>query len=354
MAGDPVPEAQTGAAQQGPDEPTPEEVARLLQLKFPDPITEEVDVSSGEGRMFADLRNLRDQISSMQRPTASAAVRYSTQSDDLDIRQEEVTQDFYFKYGRSRLGLGVMAINYNPSLQNSINLYGGTLNGHHRINDFSEITGEVRLNHVTGQFLKYDIATYDVYATIKPSDSFRIDLDVNRRIFDNITSLRLNISAVSYGGSVDYTPNNRMRITARFAVSDFSDGNWRRTEELEGLLRVITSPSVEVGFRATNFHFKKLLNNGYFNPRDYVSGEALVRLRAPLNKRLNIDFTGAAGVENADPGGSKPLFKAALRLSYKLSDRWSLDSELSYFSSRSSSSSGFARTSGMLGLKYHF
>ena len=336
------------------DEPSPEQVARSLKLPSPQPIIEDVDAAPGEGRIFADLRNLRDQISLMQRPTASAIVRYSTQSDDLDIRQEELAQDFYFNYGRSRIGFGILAANYNPSLGSSINQYAATISGHHKVDDFAEITGQFRLNRISAPALRYETATYDVYATLRPSDAFRIDLDINRRIFDNIASLRQNISAVSFGGSVDYTPNSDMRLTARFASSQFSDGNWRRTEELEGLWRVAASPTVELGFRATNFHFKKLLNNGYFNPRDYVSGEALFRLRAPLSKRLDVDVTGSAGVEDAKPGGSKPLVKAAVRLSYKISDRWSLDSELSYFSSRSSSSSGFARTSGMLGLKYHF
>jgi hypothetical protein len=336
------------------NEPGPEEVARLLHLKSADPIIEDVDAAPGEGRIFADLRGLRDQIFSQQRPTASAAVRYSTQSDDLDIRQEEVSQDFYFQHGRSRLGLGLQAINYNPSLLSNINQYAAGINGHHRFNDFSEITGEFRLNRIEGRSLGYYTATFDTYVTLKPSDSFRIDLDVNRRIFDNIISLRRNISATSYGGSVDYTPNNGIRLTARFAGSTFSDGNWRRTEELEGLLRITSSPTLELGLRATNFHFTKLFNNGYFNPRDYYSGEALLRLRAPLNKRLSVDLTGSAGVEDARPGGSKPLIKAACGLSYKVTDRWSLNAEASYFSSRSSSSSGFARTSGFLGIKYHF
>jgi hypothetical protein len=114
------------------------------------------------------------------------------------------------------------------------------------------------------------------------------------------------------------------------------------------------SPSLEIGFRSTNFHFKKLLNNGYFNPRDYLSGEGVFRLRAPLSERFSVELTGAGGVEYARPGGTKPLIKGAGRASYTVSDRLSFDAELSYFSSRSSSSSGFARTSGMIGLKYRF
>ncbi len=338
------------------DEPSPDELAKLLNLsdRQPDPLPDNIDMTHGEGGIFSDLNNLSDQISDLRRPTANAVVRYSTQSDHLDIRQEDASQDLFFNHGVDRFGLGVQAINYNPAVGPSINQYAGGLTGHSKLNNFLEITGEAWINSINWSNLGYYRATYDAYLTIRPSDSLRIDLDSNRRLFDNITSLQMRITAQSWGGSVDFTPNGGIRLTARAAGSSFSDGNWRRTEELEGVWRVDSSPLIEIGFRGTNFHFDKLLNNGYFNPRNYTSGEGVLHVSAPLTKLLSADFTGSVGVEDANPGGDKPLEKAALRLSYKLSRHWSLDTEASYFSSRSSNSSGFARTSVFLGLHYRF
>ena len=145
-----------------------------------------------------------------------------------------------------------------------------------------------------------------------------------------------------------------LRLTARGAYGSYSDGNRRRSEELEGVWRITSRPIIEVGLRGTNFHFSHLLDDGYFNPRNYYSGEGMFRLKTDLTQKLTVELAGSAGLESANPGGTKPLLKGSLQIAYKLPGGWSLDAELSHFSSRQSTSSGFSRTSALLGLHYRF
>ena len=316
---------------------------------------DELDLVLGQRQIFTDLRSLQDRIVGTQRPMANLVVRHSVQSDHLDIDQAELSQDLFFSEGRSQLRLGLQAIDYNPKLGSSVTQYAAGATGNQRINDIAALTGEFWLNQLRTNGNHNTKATYDTFFTLKPSDTIRIDIDTSRRLFDNITSLDLGLTSTSYGGSIDFTPMDGLRLTGRGAYSRYSDGNRRRNEELEGVWRVRSQPIIiEVGAIATNFHFDKLLNDGYFNPKNYYSGAGMFRIESSLTKRLTAELAGSAGIERADPGGSKPLFKGSFQLAYKLFSQWSLDGELSHFSSRQSTSSGFSRTTATLGLHHRF
>ena len=366
LAGTPRQIADEGGAE-GPAVPTsstpgddPDAHPEQLLALFPDATArptknmDELDLVLGQRQIFTDLRTLQDRINDTQRPTTNAVVRYSSQSDHLDIRQAEVSQDLFFSQGLSQLRLGVQAINYNPRLGPDVTQYAAGVTGNHRISDLAALNGEFWVNQLRSGGAHDDKVTYDAFLTLRPSDTIRIDIDTSRRLFDNIKSLLMGLTATSYGGSIDFTPMDDLRLTARGAYGSYSDGNRRRSEELEGVWRVTSRPIIEIGLRGTSFHFSRLLDDGYFNPRNYYSGEAMFRLKTDVTPKLTVELAGSGGLETADPGGTKPLVKGSLQVAYKVLARWSLDGELSHFSSRQSTSSGFSRTTALLGLHHRF
>lgn len=338
-------------------DPTPEQLLALLPDGRGQSKTsmDELDLVLGQRQIFTDLRTLQDRILDAQRPTANAVIRHSVQSDHLDIDQAELSQDLFFSQGRSQLRLAVQAIDYDPRVGDSVTQHAIGLTGNQRINDIAAVTGEFWLNQLRSEGSHDTKGTYDAFLTLRPNDSLRLDFDTSRRLFDNITSLRLGLTVTSYGGSIDFTPTDGLRLTARGTFGSYSDGNRRRNEEVEGVWRIRSQPVViEIGALVTNFHFQYLFSNGYFNPRNYVSGAGMFRVQSSLTSRLTAELAGSAGIEHADPGGSKPLLKGSIELAYKIFKRWSIDADLAHFSSRQSTSSGFSRTTATLGLHYRF
>lgn len=315
---------------------------------------DELDLVLGGRQVFRDLRTLETRLNDMKRPTANVVNRHSSQSDHLDINELAVSQDLFFSEGRDTVRVAVFKTDYSLPNALGINQYTGGFTSNIRLNDISSIAGDLWLNRIDYGRQRNTFATYDVYLTLRPTDTIRINIDANRRTFDNITSLRLGITARTYSGSVDFMPTDELRLTARFYDGFYSDHNRRRTEEAEAIWRVKNNPVVEIGLRGTNFHFSRLLNNGYFNPKDYYSGEAMARVQADLSQKLTVELAGSGGAEDAQPGGVKPLLKASLQLVYKLTNGWSIDGEAAHFTSRNSTSSGFSRTSFTAGLHYRF
>ena len=315
---------------------------------------DELDLVIGGRQVFQDLRTLQTRLNEMQRPTANVVNRHSTQSDHLIINELEVSQDFFFSGGRDNLRLAAFKTDYSPRGGLGINQYTGGFTSNVRLSDLVGIAGDLWVNRIEYGRQRNTLATYDAYVTLRPTDTVRIDIDANRRIFDNVTSLRLGVTTRTYSGSIDFLPTDELRLTARVFAGLYSDRNRRRAEEVEAIWRVRTNPIVEIGLKGTNFEFSRLLNNGYFNPKDYYSGEALARIQWNVTPKLSTELAGSAGAENANPGGVKPLAKGSFQAVYKLINGWSVDGEISHFTSRNSTSSGFSRTSFTAGLHYRF
>jgi len=332
----------------------PTELAQV-ELREPETVTNDIDLALGQRSVYSDLRSLEDRITEAQQPVANITSRYSTQSNNLDIYQGELSQDFFFSEGASRLRPGLQYLSYVPKTGNGVSQYAAGFDGSYRISDAAALTGDFWLNDFQPKGFANDVTpTYDVYATLWPNDFFRFDFDNKRETFDNVTSLQMGITEESLGGSMDYTPYDFLRLTLRSSYGFYSDTNDRVDEEAEAVWRVMDLPIIEVGVRGSGFQFSKQLNNGYFDPNSYYSGEGMFRLHTDLTDELNVQLVASGGLENANPGGNKPLVKSSLQIAYKLPNNWTLDGGVDYFSSRESTSSGFARTSFMLGLHKRF
>jgi len=322
-----------------------------VEIREPETVTNDIDLALGQRTVYSDLRSLEDRINEAENPIANFTSRYSTQSNDLGIYQEELSQDIFFSEGASRLRPGFQFLSYVPGqrtgTKDGVTEYSGGFDGSYRINDSSALTGDFWLNDIEPQAFKSQFTpTYDVYLTLWPNDFLRMDFDNKRMTFDNIQSLQLGITAESVGGSIDYTPYDFLRLTLRSSGMFYSDSNNRVDEEAEAVWRVIDLPIIEVGLRGSGFQ--------YSDPGSYYSGEFMVRLQTDLTENLNVQLVASGGLEDANPGGDKPLVKSSLQVAYKLPDNWAVDGDVEYFSSQESNSGGFERTSFTLGLHKTF
>lgn len=313
----------------------------------------EDDFAVGSRPAASRFAGLEESIADLKRSVVNAGSRMSTQSDDVDITQYEVSADIFFKTGTHRLSPAVLQVEYEPDNAETVTQKSAGLSGNYRFNDSWAVTGAAWANKLTADDMdSRNIGTYDVYVTVWPNDLLRFDFDVKREIFDNTTSLRRGITMQSYGISMDVSPSDPLKISVRVTKSDLSDDNGRFSGEVEAVYRLRSSPTIDLGVRAAGFEFDDVLNNGYFNPENYQSVEAMFRWRNNLSEKVAAEFSTSGGVESADPGGSKPLVKASLQLSANLTRSWALDGGIAYFSSRESNSSGFKRTTFKLGLHY--
>ena len=316
----------------------------------------------------ANAQRLLEQIELDQRPETLFNYRESHQSDDLRITGWELGQDFQFNDGLTTIGPRFHTYLYDPEDKNQVKpsgapvdssnivIYRPGLHVRHRFNDAIEWNGTGWVD-VIDEKNQDDSApfTYDTWLTIWPNDFFRIDVGSNRTTFDNAESLRQNIKGTFANGSVDVMPDEKTRITGRFRWGDYTDTNEQTWWQAEVERRVWNEPRVHFAVRYTGMDFRKTLNNGYFDPNDYHSGEGRIRAYDELLPDLWYHLEVSAGYEDSSKVSGQAIWSAAGGFSYWINDWLEVALRYGYFSSKTGSgggsSGGFDRGTGSLTLR---
>jgi tetratricopeptide (TPR) repeat protein len=325
-----------------------------------------------------NAKRLLDDIERSQRPETLFNYRESHQDDDLRITGWELGQDFVFNDGLTTVGPRFHTYLYDPEDNNNvrpgsdgmfgtpddipvdssnITVFRPGLHVRHRFNDAIEWNGTGWVD-VIDEKNQDDSApfTYDTWLTLWPNDFFRIDVGSNRTTFDNTESLRQNIKATYASGSVDMMPDENTRITGRFRWGDYTDDNEQTWWQAETEWRAPWSrPQTHFALRYTGMDFKKLLNNGYFNPNVYHSGEGRARIYDEALPGLWYHAEISAGAENSSGNSTQFIWSAAGGVSYWVTDWLEVALRYGYFSSKTASgggsSGGFDRGTGSLTLR---
>jgi tetratricopeptide (TPR) repeat protein len=302
-------------------------------------------------------KDLLEEIRRREQPDAGMDYQQSHQSDGLVISTESFQQNFQQNEGRTTLGARYQKISYAPDRgQSGIAVKRPGMFARHWFSDRSELTANLYLDLIEpgGSHTNHTEVTYDTYFTLWPNDVLRFDLGSSRTTFDNVNSLRRGITGTYANFSMDVTPDEKTRLTARFNWGSYSDGNQRRWGQVEAEQRVWTHPNLLIGVRYTAFGFSRRLDHGYFNPGTYQAGVLTLRIYGHAGDRLSYDLDGSYGREHANPGGGKPSRSAGVRLTYKLADRMQIEGRYQFFSSTQASSGGFARRTTGLSLRFLF
>ena len=277
----------------------------------------------------------------------------STQSDNLDIHNYQVDQNFNWNYNRTSLGLRFQKTDYVlEDKVDKVNAYRPFLLGRHRFSDATEWNvwlSEQFLNSNNEQFRFF---LYDTWFTIWPNDLLRFDISSSRKIFDNYRSLVLGVTAYTAGLSADITPTDKLKLSLRSSRWWYSDDNKMTWLQSELGYRIINKPQTTLSGRYTNFNFEKQLNNGYFNPLNFHAADVRLQSWSFFGKWL-LEADGSFGREWEPLANSvKPMGNITLKVGRVLGNRVYMEARLQRFDSRISNEFGFSRTTGGLKLEY--
>jgi hypothetical protein len=309
--------------------------------------------SPGSGGV--DAARLREDINAAVRPATAISYQRSWQSDSLDISATQLEQVLNIGADGTAAGVQFERYDYVPQDRNNriwVNRPGFTIR--RRINDASEINGIAHLDLIDRPGgASRTKPTYSTWFTVWPGDTLRFDFSSERSTFDNLKSLSLGLTGTYGGMSMDYSPNEKTKVSARFNWGWYSDMNRRGWGQLETEHRILRKPRLLLGARYTSFGFTQQIDHGYFNPNFYHSIAATGHITGDA-RRYSYDVTGSFGVENASPGGRKPISSAGARATYRPSPHVEIEGSFGFFSSRSLTSSGFERRTAQAVLRYRW
>jgi tetratricopeptide (TPR) repeat protein len=267
---------------------------------------------------------LLDQLYLERRPLTRIESWYARRSDDLAIWSQQAPHELTFNDGLTKFGPLARFLRYRGEGFPSVDLYSIGVSGLHRFNDYVQLTSllflnleeETRRNRPDRDDQDVTL-TYETSLSLFPSDLLRFDLALTRRYADeNTRSIVNDVLANDFGFNVLVTPDNATRFGAQAIYSRYSDGNERAWGQVEFAKRFTANPYFWLGARYTAFDFKKVVDNGYWNPDRYQSLEASVHFYGPLAERWWFDLQGAAGYGWSEPGEGGFVSYAAARLNY--------------------------------------
>ncbi len=303
-----------------------------------------------------EARGMLEAIEVRQQPDAHTEYRTSRQSDDLAISQLSVRQAFRLTDARTTVVTTYQDVQYRPGggARNSITVRrpGGGLQ--HRFSDAVEFNGYVSLDHIEPLEAPEpsSLLTYDSWVMLSPNDAVQLYLGSKRTTFDNVRSLENGLTGTYATISADFKPAHETAMAGRLSWGHISDGNRQVWGQLEVRRALSTHPGLSLGGRFTTFDFSRVLDNGYFNPSRYYSGETTVSLSSRAGARFEFALDGAVGLEYARPGGYKPVIAARTHLRYRIAQRLDFALRLEAFSTRQASTSGFSRRTFSSDLHY--
>jgi tetratricopeptide (TPR) repeat protein len=291
--------------------------------------------------------DLQREVAIARAPLTEVSARHSEQSDNSDFTQLSASHTFFPEGTLAAAGLGYDLVLFNPENGPDIAVHRPSLSARLRYADWAVLNGEVGLTIEKEPAHTDHILTYNFYTTLTPSDRLRFDVAVSRATLDNIRSMLLDLTTTNYSASADIGSDAGLKASLRGSFSDFSDGNERTWGQAELRQRLLWRPNVFAGLRYSTFRFSRLLDNGYFNPRDLQALEATAQIWGRTGA-VFYDLRGSIGREDADPGEPRTIYAGEGRLTYLLTDRHQLEAFLNSFSSRLNTPGGFSRTTGGL------
>lgn len=308
-----------------------------------------VTLNSAELADSADAERLRKGIDLGLAPRTRVDVQRSRQSDNLNIGSTRIAHEQIFDNGRAMAGLRLDRLQFErEDGSNDATVTRPTLRGRYRLSDAFEINGEVGSDRIALRGTPaFDRLVWATWLTFWLNDSLRLDASSSRSTFDNLQSLRMGLTTTQNGLSMDYTPDQRQKYSAKIERGIYSDGNRRWSGQVEGEYRWWHKPDAWIGLRHSRMAFSELLDNGYFNPKTFEATQLTARMtHRPGGDGSRLDFTVAAayGREQANPDGSKPAYDVSLRAGWRIDPKTRLEARVQRFSSRTSNLSGFART----------
>lgn len=220
--------------------------------------------------------------------------------------------------------------------------YALTANVGYQDNRFGEVTlapGET--------FENFELVVWDVYATMRAEDRFRVDLGTARQSVDVPVTVVRGISTTSGNVGLDWRLSPQVMTTVEARYSSYSDSNARLllSQELDW------QPAWQIPYGYDNhfvlsegvayLDYKKSLDNGYYNPDNYIVIFGGARFVTDLGSRFNASLFVRLGPEKAanEDWSFVGFYEALLR--YRVSDYLALTAGYEHSDARIASPGGY-------------
>lgn len=155
---------------------------------------------------------------------------------------------------------------------------------------------------------EFNLFVFDAFGTLTPRDWTRIDIGVSRNSIDNPEAIFRGISRVEFGAGLDQRLRSNLLWVSAFDAAWYSDGNsaillgtrivwdllWRVPVKLNHRF------SSSTGF--TYYGFKHTNDNGYYDPRQYLSFYEEMVISMRFSPRVSARVAGRISLdkENSD------------------------------------------------------
>ncbi|MDP2129943.1 MAG: hypothetical protein U0975_08220 [Erythrobacter sp.] len=283
-------------------------------------------------------------------PLVEVSVRYSEQSDESNFWQVASWQTLYPSEDTA-FGIGYDGFYFRPPDRSMrLDVHRPAISGRSRLSESLELNGQLGLTLIESEPRDSTRVTWNGWGTFAPSDILRFDAGLNRSTLDNIRSNELGIFADTYSVSADVGSDASWKLSARAALTDFSDGNTREWGQAEVRRRLLWNPNLFVGARYTRFTFDQQLGNGYFDPAKLSSFEATAQAWGRLGA-FWYDMRGSLGREDASASEVRTTYSGEAKLTYQVSAAAQFELYLNSFSSRTDAPGGFSRTTAGISLR---
>ncbi|MDQ4135961.1 MAG: hypothetical protein M3158_07255, partial [Pseudomonadota bacterium] len=265
----------------------------------------------GAQRLLAELYRER-------RPLSQIEATQIRRSDDLRINGVLAFTEFTFDRGLVKLAPQARHLSHRGGYFPDVDVYSIGMRGRQRFNDWLEFKTDVFVNSEEEPRDKDVTLTHETTLSFIPSDVWRVNLQAARRYPDeNPISIVNDVFQNDFGGSVEFTPSYDLRVTGRGFYSTYTDTNERVWGQLEMARRVAIKPDILLGARLTAFDFKKVFDNGYWNPDRYQSAEATFQSYGQITDKLSYDVQLAGGWAWTQPGTNGAVYAGTARVNYQ-------------------------------------
>jgi tetratricopeptide (TPR) repeat protein len=316
-----------------------------------------------------EVEKLESEIRASLRPDAELGYTGTRDSDEIDIKQvkTEVTVHseristgkvgYYFEeitqpgYPRIRRNAAYFTVSKRFSSSLSVTLSPG----------FERNRFEATALPAAGQWVRdFELFVWDSYVTLTPIDWFRLDAGFARSTLEIPVSIFKGIEVTSGTIGLDWRFLPSLAAFASARLSDLSDSNLKLSaaQRLEWRLPLRLPVGWKNGFVLSPgydyFHYRKILDNGYYNPRDYLSVYTDLSITCGFGKILTFFVKGRLSLERENDTDESLLGAVEGSISIKPKGGFSLDAGYHNSRSRLDSPSGYRYTGFYVNLSHRF
>ena len=206
-------------------------------------------------------------------------------------------------------------------------------------------------------FEDFNLFVGDGYVTITPKDWIRIDTGVSRESVNIPLTVIKRVSVITSVIGFDWRWHRRVKSYSHLRYADFSDSNARfslshRVDWTPPLRLPYHKNHFVVSYGVEHFKFKRDLDNGYYDPSNYLLLYGGLGFETDIGRRLNFSLSGRLGTEkeNGDSQVFVGSFDTVLR--YRIGKGVVASAGFAYSGSRIDTPGGFEAHQVIFAIEY--